>query len=79
MLTIWEGRARVDLKQEKSLMDDELCICGRGKILRDEATGISVYRVWLEGSSFGCQEYGASCKRCEDEQRERLRLEEEGY
>jgi len=46
----------------------KLCPCGRGYIIRDPETGISLYTVWLEGSSFGHQEYGDCCKQCEDEQ-----------
>jgi hypothetical protein len=55
------------------------CPCGRGPIVMDPDTGISLYHVWLEGNSFGRPEYGDSCKQCEDEQRARLSREEDGY
>lgn len=54
----------------------EMCACGRGHIERDPETGVSLYSVWLEGSSFGRQEYGDCCKKCEEEQRKRLYYED---
>lgn len=59
--------------------EDKMCCCGRGKIEYDEKTGVSLHSVWLEGSSFGRQEYGESCKRCAEEQRERLLDELDEY
>jgi hypothetical protein len=43
------------------------CPCGRGDILYKN--GVSLYRVWLESSSFGRPEYSDCCSQCEQEER----------
>ena len=51
------------------------CHCGRGYIEYDEKTGISLYSVWLESSSFGRPEYGDCCKKCKEDQYRELQAE----